>query len=432
MNAQPFPYTHLSLPEYAKILGINPVHFMGASGTNYWTTSGSCEDVWPRHVWQTTEDIVSHEEIINCIYQAESEIAKVLGYYVAPEWDEQYVVSYPKSHNRISYGNHMDVQLKTKGVILDKTRIISPGRRSSSEIETDASVVYSDADSDGWNEIATITVSTDITDSSEIHVYHAGTLANPSWEIRPIKSVSISGGIATIKFDAWNLIDPDQHGAYPTTGNLQSLDIESASTFVSTVDVYRVYNDTSQVSVEFLWEDQSYSGGAIVICPYCGGSGCSKCSLIEQDGCFSIRDANRGVITPFPATYDSENEAWSQVAWLKGRDADQVRLYFQSGLIGQDYLRGWSLNPLDKEMARAIAWLATARISRSPCSCANADSLFRDLRKDLTTSSRNEFNIRFSTMDIFKSPFGFKMGEFRAWQYISTLNQGTEFRGGLL
>lgn len=433
MNAQPFPYTHLSLNEYAKILGISPVHFAGASGTNFWPTSGACEDVWPRHVWQTTQDVVSHEEIVNAIHMAENDIARVQGFAVAPEWDEQYVLNYPKHHNPLIFNNAgMNVRGQMKSVNVGKARIISPGRRASVAVDAASTVTYSDPDLDGWNELATVTAATALTDTQEIHVFQANTLGNPAWEIRPLKSVAISGGIVTITMDSWVLIDPDLYGAYPTTGDITPIDVEAPASFVTTVDIYRVYNDVSQSSVEFLWERQSSYAGIITVCTSCGGAGCSQCTLIEQSGCFTVLDGNRGVVTPFPATYDASTELWTQACWTEGRDADQVRLYFRSGEYGQEYLQGWSSDPLDREMARAIAWLATARIERTPCSCANVDSVFRELRKDLAASSRNQFNVRFSTQDIFKSPFGFRAGEVRAWMHVHSLNRGTEFGGSLL
>lgn len=433
MNAQPFPYTHLSLPRYAKVLGINPVHFMGASGSTYWPASGACEDVWVRHPWQTTDDILSHEEIVGAIAQAEKEIATVLGYSLAPEWDVQHVLQYPKYYNPRSMGyGGVNVRGSTKSVTVDKGYIIGPGRRATTEVETSASVVYSDPDGDGWDELATIVVTTDVTEPSELHVYHEGTLANPSWEVRPVKGVTISGGIATITFDSWNLIDPDLHGAYPTTGSVVALDAESPTIFVSNVDVYRVYNDTSAVSVEFVWDSADGNNFGLVVCPSCGGVGCSRCALVEQDGCFTVKDAKRGVVVPFPASYDEDNGLWASASWTRANDPDWLRLYFYSGRMSQSFLSDWSLDPLDDQAARAIAWLATARMNRSPCSCANIDTTFRELKRDLTMSSRNEFNVRFSQQDIFKSPFGFRVGEVRAWQYVHELGRGIEFQGAAL
>lgn len=60
--ALPLKPTLLSLPYYAQIMGINPVHFQGAAGDDVWPAGGVCGDVWPRYSWQYA-DRVSHEDL---------------------------------------------------------------------------------------------------------------------------------------------------------------------------------------------------------------------------------------------------------------------------------------------------------------------------------------------------------------------------------
>ena len=86
--AQPYPYTLLSLDGYAKILGLNPVHF--ATGATPGLTpmvmpSGGCDDVWWKYDWQDS-DKVSKWQLAQLIQQAEEEIANVVGYWPAPMW----------------------------------------------------------------------------------------------------------------------------------------------------------------------------------------------------------------------------------------------------------------------------------------------------------------------------------------------------------
>ncbi len=53
--AQPIPYTLLSLPRFARMVGIAPLHFAGATASSLnpavFPTGSSCGDVWPRYDW---------------------------------------------------------------------------------------------------------------------------------------------------------------------------------------------------------------------------------------------------------------------------------------------------------------------------------------------------------------------------------------------
>jgi len=94
----PIPYTLLSIHRYARIMGINPVHFSGGYGDTIWPImNNSCQDIWVRNSWQYG-DMVSREDIARAILDAESDIAHVLGYWPAPKWIEAEVHPYPRFH----------------------------------------------------------------------------------------------------------------------------------------------------------------------------------------------------------------------------------------------------------------------------------------------------------------------------------------------
>src|SRR5688572_10128086 len=91
--------TLLSLDRWARIMGLNPVHFNGASGDSVWPlTGGVCKDVWPQHSWQSP-DIISREELARNIHLAERAITRALGYSPAPTWFAEEEHNFPRYHN---------------------------------------------------------------------------------------------------------------------------------------------------------------------------------------------------------------------------------------------------------------------------------------------------------------------------------------------
>src|SRR3990167_7828960 len=82
----PLPYTLLSLPRYALIMGIAPLHFhqgfYASTNPQLFPNSG-CTQIWYQHDWQNF-DHVSREQLAMEIANAEQEIANLVGYWPAP------------------------------------------------------------------------------------------------------------------------------------------------------------------------------------------------------------------------------------------------------------------------------------------------------------------------------------------------------------
>ena len=73
--------TLLSLDRFARILGVNPVHFNGGAGDPVWPRAGQCDETWVQHPWQTMRTI-SREELAMEIRGSEDTIARYLGFDV--------------------------------------------------------------------------------------------------------------------------------------------------------------------------------------------------------------------------------------------------------------------------------------------------------------------------------------------------------------
>jgi len=433
--AQPLPYTLLSLPEYAQIMGVNPVHFAGAATATIWPIQGgggrnACEDIWHRYSWQAV-DSISHYDIAEAIQSAEYEIARELGYWPAPMWTSQELHQFSRHHRpdvyRYGQRNVRGQEVSTKTVF---GKIIAGGRRATTANSTetakvaDGTLEYEDLDTDEFFETATITLPTTFTDATQVKVYFHDYGGIQEWEIRPCRSKTIALGVFTAVFDSWLFIDPDLMAAYPTTADPAAIDITTVANYVDEVDVYREYNDPTQNSAELYWEPTPN-------CTICSGAGCPACTLTVQDGCIHIRDANRGFVVPAAATYDDTNAQWDSSSLALTRDPDFVKVWYYSGALSQEYLGGrWGWT-LPRKWARTIAYLATARLERPFCSCGTATALAKHLREDLSAMSSQQQQARSYQIDsalVLQNPFGTHRGEVMAWQQI--INERDRSLGG--
>ncbi len=427
--AEPLEATWLSLARYAQIMGIAPPHFFGAQASQAFPIPGGCAEVWPRHSWQDAGR-VSREELVLSIKQAEDDISEYLGFNLAPTFITNEVHQYPRHYSRTAFSTAggLDLRGSRKRISLRRgAKLVQAGPRGTTLVgtatTTGSSLVYSDEDGDGFNETATVTLATTETNTCEMKVFFAGTLAAYEWEIRSPKSITISGGNVVMVFSSWLFIDPDVDAAYPTTDAFKAIDISSVTNFVTSVDVYRVYVDNTGVSARFFWE----SSGT---CTTCGGAGCDACSLIFQDGCAIVSDVENGVVAPLPATYSVTDAKWKLSDWTVKRDPDQVRVSYYSGEISQPYLSGTSCDPLKSQYAKAIAYIATSRLSKPICACPNVTQEFASMQEDLSLSDGGRSH--FISLDLLDNPFGMRRGETMAWNFIGKISREQQFEVAII
>lgn len=432
----PLPYTLLSLPRYADILGINPVHFQrGQAGNVFPVQPNACADLWPRYSWQYA-DHVSHEDIARAIYDAEQDIARELGWYPAPWFVSEEIQQYPRHHRPDVYRrSSRNVRGMRLSVIADYAKVVAGGRRAVDLIgqaSTSAgSLTYTDEDGDGFAETATIVLSTTYAlaqvKSIKVYFYTGG---YQEWEIRPARFKTIAGGNFVATLHSWLLIDPEVQGAYPTTDGFGAIDISTTGNFVDNVYVYYEYLDDTAVSAQFYWEP--YPGGIVLggICSCCSGDGCPACEYSTQDGCLHVRDAERGLIVPQAATYSASDDTWSADSFSVCRDPEFVKLWYLAGEYEDRYLNGTLLDPLSDYWAHAIAWLATTKLERPFCSCGNVTALANRLREDLAfTGTDTAYQVDPAALS---NPFGTQRGAVMAWQRVVKFAKHRNARPGLV
>jgi hypothetical protein len=380
-----------------------------------------CDDIWQKYEWQDN-DKVSLWEVAEEIHTAEQEITNFIGFWPGHYWQENELIKYPHPFARDYRGNGRDIQSRAKQLHLRYGKLIEPGERSLTLIDTattgGGSLVYSDEDGDGYKETATIQLTTTVTEPSEIKAFFTGTNGALEWEIRPVRSKTISGGVVTIVFDSWLLIDPDLYEALPTSAGVTAIDISTDVNFVSNVDVYREYIDTTASPVRFFWEN-GYLTGTTITCPSCGTIGCTVCGYGSQDGCLIARSHDRSEVAAYPATYDADNSQWQVASWAACVEPDIARVSYLSGDQSQEYLQGRTHDPLSLFWAQAITWIATARLPRPLCSCGIIQEKTNYLARDMANFTAGD--TFFLTPDAMNCPFGTRRGEVMAWRRLLRL-----------
>jgi len=126
-----------------------------------------------------------------------------------------------------------------------------------------------------------------------------------------------------------------------------------------------------------------------------------------------------GVVVPQAATYDSDDGQWDADCWTECRDPDFVKLWYYAGKIDNRRFLDQACGLLSSWWAQTIAYMATARIERPFCSCANVTALADYLREDLAFLGRDGSYA--STEDLLDNPFGTRRGEVVGWRRIKQI-----------
>lgn len=437
MPVRALPYTLLSLERYAQLMSLNPAHFNQSYSDNVFPITSSCQDVWYKYSWQRI-DVVSREELAYAIKQAEEDIADVLGYWPAPKWTASEKLDYDHHYLKDRWTIHgLNTLLEAKTVTARKGKVLAPGRRVVALAGDSIGVSYSDEDGDGLNETATITVDisgtaaetvldsgydSDIVSSRGLKVYFEDQGGHQDWEIRTPISRSYSGTTLTVIYRCWQLIRPELLEEYPQiTEEPFPIDISDSSNLVDAVDVYLEYTDPTQVSVEFVWRRQQS-------CTVCNGSGCEVCNPYSVNGCLTVADSDAAILSPVPGSYSVANSRWEKSSVSVSREPDYVRAWYYSGYISDDYLNGYTDEPLSHSFAQATAWLATARLHDEICACGNAKAIADNLRKNFVVSTSDGAFI-LPVDEAVENPFGIKVGEVMAWRKIRRINPDIALTG---
>jgi hypothetical protein len=319
------------------------------------------------------------DEVALALDNAVSKIVDVLGYYPRPVWITDEVIP-------LHWSDPYQLQtLQTR-----YKHLIEFGSRGTTLISASQAVVYSDSDGDGVNDTATITVATTVTVPAEVQIFFrvadgAPAAADELWEIEPT-TVTISGGNAVIVAHRALFVKPSTIWAVPYTfdaGNLDTphyADIALVADFVTSVDVYRVYNDTTNAIQ--LYADDIYTN-----CD-CG----SITSTVSAAGA-RITNPRLGVFQVRPTACGCNGFV------------ESVKVNYRAGLA---LVRGAT----DPTLAEAIIRFANTHFGQPPI--AQGDRVMEKWTYDREPEDRELL-----TPEIIHNPFGIQRGAIFAWRTIN-------------
>lgn len=315
--AYTYPH-HMSLARYQELMDLPIAAFNGLNNPDEYPKY-ECNNIWQP---------MQRAELVRYLAQAEERRERLLGYYLSPK----YIVD-----ERHDYGQILSLEYK---------HLIYIGKIAASTISTSEALALGSESSP--NDPVTITVSTSVTDPSEINVFHAGTTTR----IVP-SAVSIASGVATIEIPRSRLVDPSlllQRREDP-------LNYYENDNFVTTVDVVRIYNDPAD-AVSLVWSPEQLA--LFGVRRYPNGTEQTQTAMGYIKG---YRARRLSKITVYPATYASG--VWTGVYPRYSCPAAYVDVSYLSGIQRS--------NDSDLMTIR----LAHTFMPNAPCSCAYVEQMWK-------------------------------------------------------
>lgn len=394
--------TKLPIDRWARLMGINPVHF------NQCYVPGQelnqiCGSSWFQHDWQYA-DRVSRDQLADVIRQAEENIEAFLGYRLMPTWeyDEWHGIMARPYRPEYFNANQRDIRGFPTAVQADYGYVISGGIEAKSVIMASAAVVWSDSTGgDGLTDTGTVTVAgiaAAIT-ACEIEVYFPGKAGADAYRIRPVE-ISLAAGTATITFRRELAL---LLAKWDDENDPRGVDYTADGNFISTVDVYRHYNNP-QTQATLVWEP--------------GGCSCG-CEYTVQTACLLPRgDLRLGMFAFAPANWNVTDLAFDPTTLSVCREPDAIRLFYRSGW--RDMKLTCPNQEMDTDLAYIVAIYAASMLDRKVCDCKGIQDGIGNWQKDLAfekgATELSSEKVSFSTLDC---PFGTRRGAIEAWRRLS-------------
>lgn len=404
--------TKLSLDRWARIMGLNPLHFWGVDMASLSRSAGQgpiCDSAWFQYEWQNV-GAVSRDDVARAIAEAEAEIEELVGYHLLPDWRyDEWQPSYRPLRKEFFNLNSRDLRGFQQGVTAQRGYAISGGIRGFAEVSYGEAIAYSNTIPPvDYDNLATVTftIAAEI-DDCEIAVYYPGHPGDDSWRILPV-SVSHTAGLTyTVTFARQQCLIEAFLNSYDLA-SLRGADGLDDANFLDTVDVGRVYLDPSQQAT-LLWEPNGE-------CSLNSSSSNIGDGWSAQTGVLLPRgDPRLGQFAYQAANYDAATGTWSAASFPYNRAPDLVRLWYYSGL--RDQRKACPLVEMDDEWSRVVAHFAASKLDKPPCVCAKAG--WEYWRQDLASTGGAEqlSSFQLSVSDL-GNTLGTRRGAIEAWRRI--------------
>lgn len=277
----------LTLDDYQELLQLPIAAFNGLSKPDE-TPVYECNTLWNQGM---------REMLQTYLRQAQEKREEELGYFLTPHY--------------VNYERHESAN----PVILQHKHFIIAGQLASSVVEEDVALDLGVESAP--NDPVEFTVTTTVTDVDELYVYHANQDGD-SYRITP-SSVTISGGVATIKIPRSRLVNPALKD-----NRADALSYYENDNFVTTVDVVRLYNDPSLAGRYVSTPLQRAIYGSI---SYPGGVETYQTAVVYADG---ERASRLSIVTLYPATY--ADGVWTGRAFTDCYVPAYVDVSYKSGI----------------------------------------------------------------------------------------------------
>lgn len=414
-------HTILPLDTFNKIIGLSPLYFNqielqqdDPTGRAAMQPATICDFPLTQYEWQQgAAGCVGREEIARAIADAEGMLTNFCKFKPGVDWIRDETVGYPRPANPRLFSWGGDIRGYAAGIQTNLGYIQSGGVEAKSVITLSAPIVYTDLNADGYKETATVTITglpAIITREDEIAMYYPGHLGDDAWEIRPIQArIDSLTATAVLTVRREQLVIETILEAFVA----QAADGEDDADFLTTVDIYRHYNDPS-IQVRLLFSGE-------IGCASCQGiSGfCSACMQTSQPGCLSIRNSRLGLIGISPGEWDAVNGVFNSAYFAECRAPDRVMLSYRAGWV--DLTQRNPMIELDPLWARAITYLALSILDRPICSCENIRAYTAYWAEDLSVTSSTPSGGTSSqriSAGLLDNPFGTTRGAIFAWRLV--------------
>lgn len=319
------------------------------------------------------------EQIARALNQAFNNLSAYLGFFPSPQWHTQ----------RVFFGGGRPYSWQT--LQADYGHLIEFGSRATTVIQAGAAVVYSDSDGDGVDDLGTVTVASTV-NVNEVQLFFQTTdgapaVADERYQIEPV-NVSASGGTITITAPRWLFVKPSTIWdrpfkiTDPNKTDRNYADTAQVAGFVTAVDVYRVYNDSTN-AVQVL-SDPAFSQNTQL------NQSLSTVGVARifnpMLGIFQVRIEDCSLCPP----------NWWESVYVS-------------------YRSGWPLSVYDRRMEHvfrnALCRLANTYMARELCPFSKtAEEIFQEDRENAETVEGAQAAT---------NPFGILRGQVEAWRTVS-------------
>lgn len=394
----------LPLDTFRQLLGFHPWHFWQLAGRTV-PVSSECNDLIYQYPWQNA-DSRARADILMAIETAEARLHEYLGYPIAP----QYISATLSSPHYLTIGvqrygyTGADGQWLT--LQLDDGFVQGIGSESLTLIG-DAAVVATDDDGDTVKESWTATIATTITDATQIAAYFTAPdrldsdEVSAAWRIQPV-TVSISGGIATVRGKRWLLVKPIKYQGIAVTG--QTMDATSDANFASSLAIYQRTTGTADQAT-LIYDTSPYPW-------FCCASSGDPAALATGTARMAINNSRLGIVYYGGATYDSTTGLWGATACGGCQTPQRVAINYLAGVP----LKNQQIDPV---WATVVVRLAAAELARPICACESANRELYRWQTDLArTGGNNDEQFGAISATDLDNPLGTRRGHVYAWRQI--------------